>query len=62
MSEARPEAIVLSPHMNDAVLSCAGWILDQAKQRHRPLVVTVFSHSTVQANAVAQRTQEQRQR
>jgi LmbE family N-acetylglucosaminyl deacetylase len=35
--------IYISPHLDDAVLSCGGRILQQAQSGHRVLVVTVFA-------------------
>lgn len=37
--------VYLSPHSDDAVLSCGGQIYQQAQQAQRPLVVTFFSGS-----------------
>lgn len=35
-------AIFLSPHPDDAVLSCGGWIYQLARQGARPIVMTLF--------------------
>lgn len=35
--------LVLSPHLDDAVLSCGGWIHRQTATGHRVLVVTLFT-------------------
>jgi LmbE family N-acetylglucosaminyl deacetylase len=35
-------SIFLSPHPDDAVLSCGGWIDQLAQDGERPLVLTVF--------------------
>jgi hypothetical protein len=35
-------SIFLSPHPDDAVLSCGGWIDQLAQNGERPLVLTVF--------------------
>jgi LmbE family N-acetylglucosaminyl deacetylase len=35
--------IFLSPHPDDAVLSCGGWIYQLAQNGERPIVVTIFS-------------------
>lgn len=37
------EALVLSPHLDDAALSCGGWIHRLASEGRRVLVVTVFT-------------------
>ncbi len=34
--------IFLSPHPDDAVLSCGGWIYQLAQNGERPLVITIF--------------------
>jgi LmbE family N-acetylglucosaminyl deacetylase len=35
--------IFLSPHPDDAVLSCGGWIYQLAQNGERPIVMTIFS-------------------
>lgn len=35
-------AIFLSPHPDDAVLSCGGWIYELAQNGERPIVITIF--------------------
>jgi LmbE family N-acetylglucosaminyl deacetylase len=35
-------SIFLSPHPDDAVLSCGGWIYQLAQSGERPIVVTIF--------------------
>lgn len=37
------QAVYLSPHLDDAALSCGGLIHQQAQQRVRPLVITCFA-------------------
>ena len=34
--------IFLSPHPDDAVLSCGGWIYQLAQDGERPIVITIF--------------------
>ena len=34
--------IFLSPHPDDAVLSCGGWIYELAQNGERPIVITIF--------------------
>jgi LmbE family N-acetylglucosaminyl deacetylase len=34
--------IILSPHPDDAVLSCGGWIEQLAQNGERPIVITIF--------------------
>lgn len=34
--------IFLSPHPDDAVLSCGGWIYQRAQNGERPIVITIF--------------------
>jgi LmbE family N-acetylglucosaminyl deacetylase len=43
MSMYKPRPIYLSPHLDDAVLSCGGLIHQQAQQGLQPLVITVFA-------------------
>lgn len=35
-------SIFLSPHPDDAVLSCGGWIYELAQNGERPIVITIF--------------------
>ena len=37
-----PRSIFLSPHPDDAVLSCGGTIFQLAQRNQRPIVITVF--------------------
>jgi LmbE family N-acetylglucosaminyl deacetylase len=46
MSVNNLRPVYLSPHLDDAVLSCGGLIHEQAQQGLRPLVVTVFAGSS----------------
>jgi LmbE family N-acetylglucosaminyl deacetylase len=39
---AIPRLIFLSPHPDDAVLSCGGWIYQLAQDGERPIVITIF--------------------
>ena len=39
---ADSRAIFLSPHPDDAVLSCGGWIYQLAQDGQRPIVITIF--------------------
>jgi len=43
MSTKNPRPAYLSPHLDDAVLSCGGLIHQQAQQGLQPLVITVFA-------------------
>jgi len=43
MSINNPRPVYLSPHLDDAVLSCGGLIYQQAQQGLQPLVITVFA-------------------
>ena len=43
MSTNNPRPIYLSPHLDDAVLSCGGLIHEQAQQGLQPLVITAFA-------------------
>lgn len=62
MSDSRSLAVVLSPHLDDAVFSCPGWIRKRADEGKRPLVVTLFSHTQHNSSREVQRVYEQRQR
>ncbi len=62
MTEARPSAIVLSPHLDDAVFSCPGWIRQSAIEQEQPLVVTIFSHASLRTGTDAHHVFDQRQR
>jgi LmbE family N-acetylglucosaminyl deacetylase len=42
-TSANSRMIFLSPHPDDAVLSCGGWIYQLAQNGERPIVMTVFS-------------------
>lgn len=61
MTPATPGALVLSAHLDDAVLSCPGWILERAKAGDQPLVVTVFSETQVRDDDESVRRHRQRQ-
>jgi LmbE family N-acetylglucosaminyl deacetylase len=39
---ALSRAIFLSPHPDDAVLSCGGWVHQLAQNGERPIVITIF--------------------
>ena len=39
---ANSRLIFLSPHPDDAVLSCGGWIYQLAQDGERPIVITIF--------------------
>ncbi len=39
---ANSRLIFLSPHPDDAVLSCGGWIYQLAQDGERPIVITLF--------------------
>ncbi len=41
-ASANSRMIFLSPHPDDAVLSCGGWIYQLAQNGERPIVMTVF--------------------
>ncbi len=43
MSTNNPRPVYLSPHLDDAVLSCGGVIRQQAKEGRQPLVITTFA-------------------
>jgi LmbE family N-acetylglucosaminyl deacetylase len=43
MSKKNPRPVYVSPHLDDAVLSCGGLIHQQAQQGLQPLVITVFA-------------------
>ncbi len=43
MTLARCSAVVLSPHFDDAVLSCPGWILERSRAGEGPVVAVPFS-------------------
>ena len=43
MTVARCSAVVLSPHFDDAVLSCPGWILERSRAGDAPVVLVPFS-------------------
>ena len=43
MSTSNLRPVYISPHLDDAVLSCGGLMHQQAQQGLRPLVVTVFA-------------------
>ena len=45
MNGTSPSTVVLSPHLDDAVLSCGGLISSRARRGHDVLVVTVFAAS-----------------
>ena len=62
MTVSRPSAVILSPHLDDAVFSCPGWIRQRAEDGELPLVVTLFSHADVSTNGETQRAYERRQR
>lgn len=47
MSTNNPRPVYLSPHLDDAVLSCGGLIHWQARQGLQPLVITVFAGASV---------------
>ena len=46
-----PRTLYVSPHLDDAVLSCGGGILERARTGTRVLVATVFSHGTEESHA-----------
>lgn len=41
-ASAISRSIFLSPHPDDAVLSCGGWIYQLAENGERPIVITIF--------------------
>lgn len=43
MTNSRKKILVLSPHLDDAVLSCGDYILDWKKQGHEVTVITIFT-------------------
>jgi len=54
-------ALFLSPHLDDAILSCAGRILRHAARGERVVLLTVFSHADPQdtANWAARRREDE---
>ena len=43
MRDSNPRPVFLSPHLDDAVLSCGGLIYERAKHGLHPLVITCFA-------------------
>jgi LmbE family N-acetylglucosaminyl deacetylase len=41
-ANVKSRMIFLSPHPDDAVLSCGGWIYELAQNGERPIVITIF--------------------
>ena len=46
-----PCTLYLSPHLDDAVLSCAGGLCERTRRGDRVVVATVFSHGTEESHA-----------
>ena len=62
MTPAQTGALVLSAHLDDAVFSCPGWILERAKAGDHPVVATVFSETQAHQDDEGKRRHRQRQR
>ena len=62
MTPPQGAAIVVSPHLDDVVFSCPGWVRERAREGVRPTIVTLFSHAPESASADKSRLYELRRK